>query len=92
MSSTIISSEILEDYEEMKKSYKTSPYLTKYEKTRVLGERANQIINGSSPFITDDIMNPYEIALRELQQKKIPFIIRRPYGNTVEYWKLQDLR
>ena len=91
MESTIVSSELLQNYEEMKKSYKTSAYLTKYEKTRVLGERANQIINGSPPFIDDDIDNPYEIALRELQQKKIPFVIRRPYGNTVEYWKLQDL-
>jgi len=89
---SINESSLMENYEEMKKGYKTSPYLTKYEKTRVLGERANQIINGSPPFISDEIDNPYEIAVRELQQKKIPFVIKRPYGNTMEYWKLQDLQ
>ena len=28
---------------------------------------------------------------REFNEKKIPFIIKRPYGNTFEYWKLNDL-
>ena len=34
----------------------------------------------------------YDIALEELKQKKIPFIIKRPINNTFEYWKLEDLR
>ena len=56
----------------------TSKYLTKYEKTRILGARALQISLGSPP--TVDIGNTtdsYEIAMLELQQKKIPIIIRR---------------
>jgi len=82
----------MKDYETKKKSYQTTPVLTKYEKTRVLGQRANQIINGSEPLIpTADNKNPYDIALLELTQKKIPFIVKRPYGNTFEYWKLEDL-
>jgi len=82
----------MKDYETKKKSYQTTPVLTKYEKTRVLGQRANQIINGSEPLIpTTDNRNPYDIALLELNQKKIPFIVKRPYGNTFEYWKLEDL-
>ena len=52
---TMDESSLMKNYEEMKKGYKTSPYLTKYEKTRVLGERANQIINGAPPFISDEI-------------------------------------
>jgi DNA-directed RNA polymerase subunit K/omega len=84
----------MKDYEAKKKTYKTTPVLTKYEKTRILGQRSNQIINGSKPMIQnpeDYHNNPYDIALQELKQKKIPFIIKRPYGNTFEYWKLEDL-
>ena len=85
--------QFLTNYGTKKKSYKTTPVLTKYERTRVIGERANQIINGSKPFISnsENYGNPYDIALVELQQKKIPFIVKRPYGNTFEYWKLEDL-
>ena len=35
--------------------------------------------------------SPYEMALEELRQKKIPFIIKRPVANHFEYWKLDDL-
>jgi DNA-directed RNA polymerases I, II, and III subunit RPABC2 len=74
--------------------HKTSPFLTKYEKTKILGQRAKQINNGSSPFIkhNSNIMDGYLIAQEELKQKKIPFIIRRPIPNGgSEYWKLEDL-
>jgi DNA-directed RNA polymerase subunit K/omega len=83
----------MKDYETKKKAYKTTPVLTKYERTRILGQRSNQILNGSKPLIhnPEDYQNAYEIALQELEQKKIPFIIKRPYGNTFEYWKLDDL-
>ena len=87
------STDPMKDYEAKKRTYKTTPVLTKYEKTRILGQRSNQIINGSKPMIPnpEDYQNPYEIAVQELDQKKIPFIIKRPYGNTFEYWKLEDL-
>ena len=68
--------------------------LTKYEKTRVLGVRAKQINNGSAPFIElkENIIDGYLIAERELAEKKIPFIIRRPLPNrSSEYWRLEDL-
>ena len=74
--------------------HKTLPFITKYEKTRVLGERAKQINAGAKPFIEVDnsIIDGYLIALKEYQQKKIPFIIRRPIPDgTCEYWKLKDL-
>jgi DNA-directed RNA polymerase subunit K/omega len=84
-------SAFLKDYETKKKQYKTTPVLTKYERARVIGERANQIINGSKSMLSDPGKNAYEIAIAELQQNKIPFIVKRPYGNSFEYWKLEDL-
>jgi DNA-directed RNA polymerase I, II, and III subunit RPABC2 len=74
--------------------HKTLPFLTKYERTRVLGQRASQIENGAKPFIKipEGIIDAHIIAELELQQKKIPFIIRRPIpGGASEYWNLKDL-
>lgn len=75
-------------------AHQTMAILTKYEKARVLGVRAKQINNGSVPFIelTENIIDGYLIAERELAEKKIPFIIRRPLPNRAsEYWRLEDL-
>ena len=74
--------------------HKTLPFLTKYEKTKIIGQRAKQIASGSKPFIDikDNIIEPYIIAQLELVQKKIPFIIRRPLPNGAsEYWNVKDL-
>ena len=83
---------IMQNYKEYKKNYKTTPILTKYERTRVLSERASQINDGSQTLLKiDKYDNAYDIALAEFNAKKIPFIIKRPYGNTFEYWKITDL-
>jgi DNA-directed RNA polymerase I, II, and III subunit RPABC2 len=74
--------------------HRTLPFMTKYERTRILGERAKQINDGAKTFVETDpsVIDGYLIALAELQQKKIPFIIRRPLANGAsEYWKLKDL-
>ena len=74
--------------------HKTLPYLTKYEKARILGQRAKQIENGSKPFVKvpDNVIDGYIIAELELREKKIPFIIKRPIpGGAFEYWHLNDL-
>ena len=74
--------------------HKTLSFVTRYEKARVLGERAKQINSGAQPFIPVDntLIDGYLIALQEFEQKKIPFIIRRPLPNGCsEYWKLSDL-
>ena len=76
------------------KLHRTIPYLTKYEKARILGQRAKQINSGAYPFIKvpENVIDGYIIAELELKQKRIPFIIRRPLPNGgSEYWKLQDL-
>ena len=82
-----------EHYETIKQGYKTSRFLNKFEKTKVLSERAQQLANGSISFIKnpEKYGSVYNIALEELIQKKIPFIIERPYSDTFEYWKLEDL-
>jgi DNA-directed RNA polymerase subunit K/omega len=83
---------IMQNYKDYKKNYKTTPILTKYERTRVLSERASQINDGSQTLLKiDKYDNAYDIALAEFNAKKIPFIIKRPYGNTFEYWKITDL-
>lgn len=74
--------------------HKTIPLLTKYEKTKILGMRVKQLNNGAQPYIprNEKIIDNYVIALIELEQKKIPFIIQRPLpNNNFEYWKLHDL-
>ena len=73
--------------------HRTSPILSKYEYSRVLGQRAAQIESGSKPYIDVDpsIIDGYIIATQELREKKIPIILRRPIGNSFEYWKLKDL-
>jgi DNA-directed RNA polymerase I, II, and III subunit RPABC2 len=74
--------------------HKTSSFITRYEKARILGERAKQINAGAEPFVEIEphIMDGYLIALKEFEQKKLPFIIQRPLPNgACEYWRLSDL-
>jgi DNA-directed RNA polymerase subunit K/omega len=74
--------------------HKTVPFLTKYERTRILGQRAKQIECGAKPLvkIPENIIDSYIIAELELDQKTIPFIIRRPIpSGGSEYWNLKDL-
>jgi DNA-directed RNA polymerase subunit K/omega len=74
--------------------HRTIPFLTKYEKTKVLGQRSKQIECGAKPLVKvpENIVDGYIIAELELQQKRIPFIIKRPIpGGAFEYWNIRDL-
>jgi DNA-directed RNA polymerase subunit K/omega len=74
--------------------HKTIPFLTKYERTRILGQRAKQINSGAKAFVKvpENVIDGYLIAELELAQKRIPFIIRRPTpGGGCEYWNVRDL-
>ncbi len=84
---------LMKDYENNKQKYKSNPVLTKYEISRILSERSNQIISGCPIFVSnpENYSNAYQIACKELEQNLIPFIIKRKYGNQYEYWKLKDL-
>ena len=72
---------------------KTKPILTKYEKTTVMIMRCEQINSGSLPLIKDyEKYNDIEdIVEEELNQKLIPFIIKRNIKNHTDYWKLYEM-
>jgi len=71
----------------------TTPILSKFEKAKILGVRAEMLSNGAEPVISKPYPNnTYLIALEELRQKKIPLIIRRKLPNgKIEDWRLEDL-
>tara|TARA_Y100001958_G_C21247139_1_gene578150 strand:+ start:2294 stop:3172 length:879 start_codon:yes stop_codon:yes gene_type:complete len=74
--------------------HKTTPIMTRYEKTKVLGQRARQIDSGCKIFVKApaNTIDGYLIAQEELKQKKLPFIIRRPIPNGgIEYWPVREL-
>jgi|Laugrespbdmm15sd_2_1035082.scaffolds.fasta_scaffold29798_1 DNA-directed RNA polymerase I, II, and III subunit RPABC2 len=74
--------------------HRTLPFVTKYEKAKVLGERAKQINAGAEAFVElgEEIIDGYLIAMAEFEQKKIPMIIRRPLPNGgSEFWRMADL-
>lgn len=74
--------------------HQTVPFMTKYEKARIIGERSKQINAGAKPLIPiePNMIDGYLIALKEFEEKKTPFIIKRPLPNGgCEYWKLNDL-
>ena len=87
--------EFYKNYEKNKKKFKTPSVLSKYEKTRIISERVQQLSNGGIPFISnpESYNTIYDIALKELEMNKLPFIIKRTItGNNYELWKLEDLK
>ena len=73
---------------------RTIPFLTKYEKARIIGKRAMQISKGSPPLVEiGELESPIDIAKKELMERKIPFIIRRPLPDgSYEDWRVDELR
>ncbi|KAI9645897.1 subunit common to RNA polymerases I, II, and III [Ciborinia camelliae] len=71
----------------------TTPYMTKYERARILGTRALQI-SMNAPILVDQEgeTDPLQIAIKELRDKKIPLIVRRymPDG-WYEDWTCEEL-
>lgn len=77
-----------------KEHHKTYPFMTIYEKTKIIGLRANQLSQGARPYVVipEHITNVRDIARLELEQKRLPFIIKRPIPNGhYEYWRISDL-
>lgn len=82
----------------------TTPYMTKYERARLLGTRALQIryfgitlilmISMNAPVMVEveGETDPFQIALKELRERKIPLIVRRflPDGS-YEDWSVDEL-
>ena len=72
----------------------TKPFMTRFEKAKILGVRSEMIANGAPALINvpRGITSTYEIATMEYNQKKIPLMIKRKLpNNSFEYWKIDDL-
>ncbi len=69
------------------------PYLFKYERVRILGDRSRQLAQGAKPMIKNTTgLSHKEVALLELKNKLIPLIIERPIPNAgTEKWRLSEL-
>ena len=58
-------------------NHKSPPFLTVYERTKILGTRTNQLAEGARPFVTvpEYVTAPLDIAKLELEQRRLPFIV-----------------
>lgn len=71
--------------------------MTKYEFNLIISQRTVQLSQGHPPFVQVDKniksnMDLRKIALEELKQGKIPFIIKRPLPNDkYEFVRIRDL-
>lgn len=84
--------------ETFKNPRSTMPYFTKYEYTTLIGTRAQQIAEGAKPLVSlDGILTSspkfvWDVAEKEVNEKKLPFIIHRRFPNgTSEYWSATEL-
>ena len=106
ISNSIISNTIVSNDESYINSYKNkkdiNPYLTKFELTKILSIRTQQIAKGSPTLveIPTDLLNTkvnenidihYEIARLELKENKCPLMIRRYINNKHIDVKINDL-
>ena len=76
---------------------RTLPILSKYEKAKIIGIRAQQISMGSYIYLdnVNNLSNPLDVAKEELRQKRTPLIIRRNIigkkGTVHEDWRVEEL-
>jgi len=81
-------------YENMvKKEKKTLPIMSKFEKARIIGVRAQQIADGAVPTVKvpDKMISVIEIAKLELKERRLPLIIRRILTkNKYEDWRIDE--
>ena len=81
---------------------RTMPILTKYEKAKIIGVRAQQISMGSPAYLSEEDVrkcggggNTMALAQEELRQKRTPLIVRRILDSKMcllyEDWYIADL-
>tara|TARA_B110001450_G_scaffold248860_1_gene265520 strand:- start:1726 stop:2064 length:339 start_codon:yes stop_codon:yes gene_type:complete len=87
-----------ETYTKLEEKKFSKPIMTKYEFDQVISQRATMIAHGSQPFIKSDdynIKSNFElrsIAIKELLNGKLPFIIKRPLpNNKYDLYRVKDL-
>lgn len=76
----------------------TTEYFTKYEYTSLIAIRAQQLADGAKPLVSlDGILTSsptfiWDVAKREIHERKLPYIIHRRMPNGVsEYWNAAEL-
>jgi DNA-directed RNA polymerase subunit K/omega len=74
--------------------HRSMPFLSTFERTKILGMRTNQLAQGARPYVKvpEHITNVLDIAKLELNERRLPFMIKRymPDG-TYEKFRLSDL-
>lgn len=83
----------------VRSDYITLPWMTKYEFDQVIGLRTMHLSKGALPLVTlpdgfriERNMELRQIAIQELQQNRLPYMIKRPLPNgKVEYWPVSAL-
>lgn len=89
----------IEDYHDIIRNYDptkntTRNFLSKYERVKIIGLRAEQLQRGGAPYVEFDAKNfdPIDIANKELEARKLPFMVCRTLANgEKEYWRLEDM-
>jgi DNA-directed RNA polymerase subunit K/omega len=84
-------------YLQTKKEKYTNAYLTKYEFTKIIGVRAEQLLYGAQQLIKTRETCPIKIAVEELKQKRLPFIVRRKIHQktskiSYEDWHIEEFK
>jgi len=97
----ILAKKDINDYSNFLNNYDPSKnrsvnVLTIYERTNVIGVRMEQLAMGADSFLSQielaPLKNVKQIAFKEFELRKIPFLICRKFSDNIkEYWKLQDL-
>lgn len=80
-------------------TYVTLPWLTKYEFDQVIGLRTMQLSKGAVPFVKlppgfsiKSNMELRKVAIDELKQARLPYMIKRPLpSGKAEYWPVDEL-
>jgi len=80
-------------------SYVTLPWMTKYEFDQLIGLRTMHLSKGAAPlvdvppdFSIKGNMELRQIAIRELQEQRLPYMVKRNLPNgKVEYWPVAKL-
>jgi DNA-directed RNA polymerases I, II, and III subunit RPABC2 len=91
---------ITDDFDDIMRKYdpsnnKTRNILSKFEKVKIIGLRSEQLQRGAQPYVKLEPNQPFvprDVALQELKEHKLPFMLRRqlPNGN-IEYFRLDDM-
>lgn len=92
MSDVIVSlAEIKSQYDPTKNI--TRNVLSRYERAKIIGLRMEQLAREAISLVdTHDCKTVREIAMKELKEKRIPFMLARTLANgKKEYWKIEDL-